>query len=246
LINDKKILGRTTDLINNIARANKLTVIEDVAQAHGSLLGNKRAGSFGKFSCFSFYPTKNLGEYGDGGMILTDDKKSAVLLRLLRNYGKKDNPFDSEILGYNSRLDELQAAILRVKLPHLDEMNKKRAKLVKLYKEMLDGYPLEFLSDRKGAESNHHILNVMCRSRRNNLIRFLESNNIQTNVYYPTPLHLMNAFKKYVGKNEKFPNSERASEEALALPLYPELSRKSVIFIAGKIIEFFYRNKVNG
>ena len=225
--------------INAIAKKYRLVVIEDAAQAHGSLLGRKKAGTFSLLSCFSFYPTKNLGAYGDGGIILTDNNRIAKNLRLLRNYGKKYNPFDSEIVGLNSRMDELQAAILRVKLRYLDRMNKKRISLFKLYKKGLKAAPLAFIKTGENAISNCHILTVLCSYRRESLRDFLESSGIQTNIYYPKALHQMNAFRKYVEKDEQFPASEMATRQALALPLYPELSRKDVCFIIAKIRDFF-------
>jgi dTDP-4-amino-4,6-dideoxygalactose transaminase len=149
--------------INSVAEENGIVVIEDAAQAHGSVLGNRKAGALGHVSCFSFYPTKNLGGYGDGGMVLTDDAKVAAHLRVLRNYGKKHNPFDSEILGYNSRLDELQASILRVKLRYLDLMNNQRKTLVDMYRDGLDGLPVRFLREYDGVKMNHHVCVVRTR-----------------------------------------------------------------------------------
>lgn len=225
--------------INRIAKYNSLCVIEDAAQAHGSTFRNKKAGCFGRLACFSFYPTKNLGAYGDAGLVLTDSRRIRDRLRLLRNYGKKDNPFDSEILGFNSRLDELQAAVLRVKLRHLDEMNRRRIHLAQLYKRELKSTPLIFPRIDEQVKSNYHILTVLCKRGRSGLIKFLASNKIQTNIYYPKPLHLMPAFKKYVSQYEKFPVSERTSKQAIALPFYPEMEEKKVIFITNKIKEYF-------
>ena len=226
--------------IKRIAARKRLILIEDAAQAHGSNLSGKKAGSFGMLSCFSFYPTKNLGGYGDGGIILTDSRKTAKRLKLLRNYGKKYNPFNSESLGFNSRLDELQAAILRVKLRHLDEMNDKRRALVELYRKELQDTPLTFLKAYAGGEPNCHILTVLCATERDGLLKFLEAHNIQANIYYPKPLHLMRAFRKYAGAREKFPVSEKMAKEAIALPLYPELGRKTVAFIAETIKKYFF------
>lgn len=225
--------------IEKIARRNGAFVVEDAAQAHGSSWDGKRAGSLGHISCFSFYPTKNLGGYGDGGMMLADKKSIADRLKLMRNYGKKYNPFDSEIVGCNSRLDEIQAAVLRVKLRYLEEMNKDRSRLADLYKEGLKGLPLFFLKEYDNAKTNYHIMTVLCKERRDGLIKFLEGHNVQTNIYYPTPLHKMRAFRKYVNSKEKFPVSEKISRQALALPMYPELSRNDVAFIIGKIKQYF-------
>jgi hypothetical protein len=237
------IFGYICDIeaLYSMARPRGIIVIEDAAQAHGSVYRERKAGSLGDVSCSSFYPTKNLGAYGDGGIVLTDDPKTADTIRLLRNYGKKSNPFDSDILGYNSRLDELQAAILRVKLRHLDDMNENRRKLVLLYKQGLDGLPLAFLKEREASLPNYHILTVLCPKRREALIRYLEGKGVQTNIYYPQPLHKMKAFRQYRRDGDKFPVSEKVSREAIALPLYPELSRKTVTYIIDMINKFFGR-----
>lgn len=229
--------------INQIGKDNNITCIEDASQAHGSTFMGKKAGSFGVLSCFSFYPTKNLGAYGDGGIILTNNTKIKEMLIQLRNYGKKKNDvFNSKIVGFNSRLDEIQAAVLRFKLRHLDHMNQKRYKLFSLYKKELENTPLSFLKVHSQVKSNLHLLNVFCKKNRSQLQKYLEQNKIQTNVYYPTPLHGMPAFKKYVTKNEKFPNSERVTKQILALPMYPELTIQQVKRITHTINHFF-KNK---
>lgn len=230
------------DIIQKLASKQGLVVIEDVAQGHGSSLNHKKAGSFGKLACFSFYPTKNLGGYGDGGMILTSDKKTADHLRLLRNYGKKDNVFDSAILGFNSRLDEIQAAILRVKLCDLDGMNKKRIKWVRLYEKELKNTPLFFLKSHDHVSPTYHVLVALYKENRDGLVAFLNSQKIQTNIYYPTPLHRMLPYQPFIKKNEKFPISEKISKEAFALPLYPEMKGEQVMFIIRKI-KYFFRNQ---
>lgn len=237
------LFGSVCDVtaINKTAKKNHICIIEDAAQAHGSIFRNKKAGSFGRLSCFSFYPTKNLGAYGDAGMVLTDSRRIRDRLRLLRNYGKKNNPFDSQILGFNSRLDELQAAVLRVKLHHLDEMNKKRTRLVEIYKRELKSAPIIFPKIEDHVKSNYHILAVLCENGRSRLVKFLAANKIQTNIYYPRPLHLMPAFRKYVSKYDKFPVSEKISKQVVAFPLYPEMEEEKVIFISKKIKEYFFK-----
>jgi dTDP-4-amino-4,6-dideoxygalactose transaminase len=227
--------------ILSLGKKYRIPVIEDAAQAHGSLIGSRKAGSVGDLSCFSFYPTKNLGGYGDGGAVLTYRRDFKEALNLYRNYGKKYDPFNSEIPGVNSRLDEIQAAILRVKLHHLDSLNRERADLVRLYQEGLRNEPLQFLPVPEGVTPNHHILTVRCPSRRDDLMKYLESRGIQTNVYYPKPLHCMSAYKEYVKEKQTFPEAEKLSFEALALPLYSELKPGTVEFIVGRIREFFGR-----
>ncbi len=222
-----------------LGRKHGLAVIEDAAQAHGSLIGPRKAGSVGDLSCFSFYPTKNLGGYGDGGLVLTNRADLRDALVLLRNYGKKSDPFNSEISGVNSRLDEIQAAILRVKLRSLDFLNEKRAQLVKRYEAGLENTPLKFLRAPEGATTNHHILTVLCPGGRDELADYLESHAIQTNVYYPKPLHAMAAYREFVKEKQVFPVAEKLCSRALALPLYPELTPETVERVIERIREFF-------
>jgi len=222
-----------------VGKKGGIAIIEDAAQAHGTLIGSRKAGSVGDLSCFSFYPTKNLGGYGDGGMVLTNNPDFRESLALLRNYGKKYDPFNSEILGVNSRLDEIQAALLRVKLRHLDRMNEQRANLVKLYKEGLQNEPVRFLQTPDAAKSNHHILTILCPFGRDEMAQFLEARGIQTNIYYPKPLHAMAAYRPYIRPNQTFPQSEKLCSQALALPLYPELKTSTVEFIIDQVKEFF-------
>jgi dTDP-4-amino-4,6-dideoxygalactose transaminase len=229
------------DKILQVAKRHGLVVIEDAAQAHGTMIGSRKAGSIGDLSCFSFYPTKNLGGYGDGGMVLTNNPDFRESVFLLRNYGKKSDVFNSEIPGVNSRLDEIQAALLRVKLRHLDRMNEQRANLVNLYKEGLKNEPVRFLRMPEGETTHHHILTIMCPVGRDQLAQFLESEHIQTNVYYPKPLHAMTAYREYIKSGQIFPEAEKLSSQALALPLYPELKSETVEFIIDRIKEFFKR-----
>jgi dTDP-4-amino-4,6-dideoxygalactose transaminase len=217
----------------------KLVVIEDACQAHGSTLDGRRAGAFGDLACFSFYPTKNLGGCGDGGMVLTDRADWDEGLRLLRNYGKRDDPFESHVLGFNSRLDELQAALLRAKLPHLEADNAARAALVARYREALAALPLSFLEEPEGRRTNHHVLTVRCPARRDELAAALARRGIQTNVYYPRPLPRMAAYRPFVTPGRDFPVAESLSRQALALPLYPELSPATVDYVGALIRAFF-------
>ncbi|MCF8106526.1 MAG: DegT/DnrJ/EryC1/StrS family aminotransferase [Desulfohalobiaceae bacterium] len=229
--------------IAEMARKYDLLVVEDAAQAHGSRIGDKKAGSFGSLSCFSFYPTKNLGGYGDGGMVLTNDPGYHETLLRLRNYGKQDDPFTSYVQGVNSRLDELQASVLRVKLEHLDRMNRERARRAEMYRKGLKDTPLVFLNTRPGylesVYTNHHILTVLCPDLRDALRAHLELQGIQTNIYYPTLLHQMPAYSPFVKKSQGFETAENLSRQALALPLYPELDVEDVEYVIEKILDFF-------
>ena len=235
------------DRIGEIARRHGLTVVEDAAQALGSELAGgdprqvRRAGALGDISCLSFYPTKNLGACGDGGMVLTDRLDWDDRLRLLRNYGKRDDPFESHVLGVNSRLDELQAALLRAKLPHLAAANAARGERVARYREALRGLPLRFLAAPPGRQSNHHILTVLCGERRDELAAALLADGIQTNVYYPRPLPRMAAYLPFVPAGREFPAAEALCRQALALPLYPELEPSVVDQVCQAIHGFFGR-----
>ncbi len=231
--------------ITELARRHELLVIEDAAQAHGSSIGDKKAGSYGALSCFSFYPTKNLGGYGDGGMILTNDSNYYETLLQLRNYGKRDDPFTSYRQGVNSRLDEVQAAVLRVKLKHLDRMNQERSRRAQIYQKGLKDSPLLFLNSQhsqlENVYTNNHIFTVLCPDQRDDLRAYLELQRIQTNIYYPTLLHQMPAYRSFVRENQSFETAEILSRQALALPLYPELDLDDVEYIIEKILDFFER-----
>jgi dTDP-3-amino-3,4,6-trideoxy-alpha-D-glucose transaminase len=234
--------------IQEIADRHGLTMVEDAAQAIGSEIAIdggagqvRRAGALGDISCLSFYPTKNLGACGDGGMVLTDRPDWDDKLRLLRNYGKRDDPFESHVLGVNSRLDELQAALLRAKLPHLAGANAARAERVARYRQALQGLPLRFLAEPPGRRSNHHILTVLCGERRDELAAALLQDGIQTNVYYPRPLPRMAAYLPFVPAGQEFPGAEALSRQALALPLYPELALSVVDRVCQAIHGFFAR-----
>lgn len=200
-----------------------IAIIEDAAQAHGSRLGSSHAGTMGDIGVFSFYPTKNLGGYGDGGMVVTANRDLADRLRLLRNYGMVDK--DHTITaGLNSRLDELQAAILRVKLKHLDEFNANRNRCARLYVRKLD--ETRFTHQRVADQvcSNDHVFAVRFRGDRVRLIKDLDEQGIQTNIYYLLPLHLQESLA-YLGYREgDYEVAESLCREVLALPMYSELS----------------------
>ena len=214
-----------------------IQIIEDCAQAHGATIGKTKVGSLGDIAIFSFYPSKNLGAYGDGGMILTKKKKLFEKIRALRMYGETKRYKSHEISGV-SRLDELQAAILRVKLRHLDAWNRKRRELASLYAQGLSNSTgLTITPYEKGA--CYHLFVIRTR-KRDALKKFLDSHGIGTAIHYPIPLHLVVALKKYGYKRGDFPMSEQLSREVLSLPLYPEM-RKSDVRQVVKIIRNFCR-----
>jgi dTDP-4-amino-4,6-dideoxygalactose transaminase len=221
--------------IVDLARRHSLKVIEDCAQAHGARYADRVVGSLGDVACFSFYPTKNLGAIGDGGLVATNDPVIAENLNLLRQYGWRER-YVSEIAGWNTRLDELQAAILRVKLRHLDADNAKRQALAALYAEQLAGVvtlPIE------PAHTRHvYHLYVIRHPRRDALMQFLHARGIGTAIHYPAPIHLQPAYRGRLGDVGSLPETERAAREIVSLPMYPELSAADVRTVAQAVREF--------
>jgi dTDP-4-amino-4,6-dideoxygalactose transaminase len=221
--------------IMEIASEHNLRVIEDCAQAHGATYYGKRVGSYGDLACFSFYPTKNLGALGDGGMVVTNDTGLAERARLLREYGWAER-YVSHIAGWNSRLDEIQAALLRVKLRHLDEDNRKRARIADQYGEGLSDCMLVLPSVRDNATHAFHLY-VVRSSRRDQLQTFLKDRGIGTLVHYPVPIHLQAAYDKRMAST-LLQQTERAAREVLSLPIYPELSDSDVQQVIESIRDF--------
>jgi dTDP-4-amino-4,6-dideoxygalactose transaminase len=222
------LYGQPADLepILSIARAYGLRVIEDCAQAHGAMYHGKRVGAWGDIACFSFYPTKNLGALGDGGMIVTNDPALARQARLLREYGWAER-YVSHICGWNSRLDELQAAVLRVKLHYLDAKNVTRAQLAAVYDEALAGTGLGTPKRRPDATHAYHLY-VVRSPKRDALQAFLKARNIDALIHYPVPVHLQRAYKGRLPGSNSLPETERAAREVLSLPMYPELGESDL------------------
>ena len=217
------LYGQTADMdpINEIARGRGLKVIEDAAQAHGARYRDRRAGSLGDAAGWSFYPTKNLGAYGDAGAVTTDDDELAERIRLLRNYGSKSKYYNEE-KGINSRLDELQAALLRVRLRHLEEWNSRRSRIAAKYLEELRGTGLMLPVICEGADPVWHLF-VVRSNRRDELQRHLKSEGVNTLVHYPVPPHLQEAYKDARLAGE-YPITEAIHREVLSLPMGPHLS----------------------
>nr|WP_243141148.1 DegT/DnrJ/EryC1/StrS family aminotransferase [Alkaliphilus pronyensis] len=231
------------DSIVSIAKKYKLKIIEDSAQAIGSKYQDKSIGSFGDTGCFSFYPTKNLGAFGDGGMIVTNDSKIAEKLLLLRSNGAKIKYYH-DILGFNSRLDELQASILNVKLKYLNQWTVKRRNIAKLYNELLypriiDGkLPIQLPIEPENAYHVYHQYTIQAMDR-NKLKSYLEQAGIGSTIYYPKPVHLQRAYIQLNYKLCDFPVTERACNEVLSLPMFPELTEDEAIRVANSIISFY-------
>ncbi|HZL59977.1 MAG TPA: DegT/DnrJ/EryC1/StrS family aminotransferase [Stellaceae bacterium] len=218
------LYGQSADLdsIGRLARAHGVKLIEDCAQSHGAQLNGKRLGSLGDISCFSFYPTKNLGAFGDGGAVLTGDDAAAARLRALREYGWHDR-YVSAVPGMNSRLDELQAALLRVKLKGLDRANARRAAIAGRYDKGLEGTSLGLPQRRRNATHVFHQYVVRAKNR-DALRAALADRGIGTAIHYPMPVHLQPAYAGRVALDPAgLAETERASREILSLPMFPEL-----------------------
>ena len=218
------------DAINDIARRHGLKVVEDAAQAHGARYRDRQAGSLGDAAGWSFYPTKNLGAYGDAGAVTTDDDELADKVRLLRNYGSKSKYYNEE-RGINSRLDELQAALLRVRLTHLNEWNSRRARIAAKYLEELVETELMLPGVCEGADPVWHLF-VVRSKRRDELQRYLKSKGVNTLVHYPVSPHLQLAYKD-ASFSAGYPISEAIHREALSLPMGPHLSEQE----AARVVE---------
>jgi dTDP-4-amino-4,6-dideoxygalactose transaminase len=229
------------DGIMEIASQYHLAVIEDACQAHGAEFQGKRAGSFGAMGCFSFYPTKNLGAYGDGGMVVTNNKKLYETLSLLRCYGEKKK-YQHHLKGGNSRLDEIQAAILRVKLKYLDRWNKERRKKASIYKDILEGTGV-ILPDEKDWTRHVYHLFVIRTKMRDGLQAFLKTKGIDTLIHYPIPIHLQKAYKELGYQRGDLPVTEKCSREILSLPFFPELREEEMEEVEKQIKEFFKGNR---
>jgi len=211
-------------------------VLEDAAQAIGSEWQGKRAGEMGRVACFSFFPSKNLGGIGDGGMVVSNDAALADKVRLLREHGARPK-YHHHILGQNSRLDALQAAVLRVKLRHLEAWHAGRQKNAALYRELLAGTNVGLPLAR--AEARHIYNQFVIRTpKRDGLRQHLTDAGIGNEIYYPRPLHLQECFADLGHKDGDFPVSEAAAKETLALPIYPELTNEQIAYVSAKIHEF--------
>ncbi len=224
------LYGHPADMdgIGEIAGRRGLMVIEDCAQAHGATLHGRRLGCFGRAAAFSFYPTKNLGAMGDGGAMVTADLAVAERARSLREYGWRERYVSATGGGFNTRLDELQAAILRVKLPYLDEENERRRALAAVYRQGLAGKGIALPETRPDATHVYHQY-VVRTGRRDSLRAFLRENGVETGIHYPVPVHLQPA---YVGRLASdpagLPQTEQAAREVLSLPMHPHLTDGTV------------------
>lgn len=247
----KKITGKTRAIIPvhmygqmanmgpllDFGQEHGIRIIEDACQAHGALYRDKKAGSIGDVGCFSFYFTKNLGGYGEGGMVATNDPHIAEIVQLYRNHGHKAK-FEHAVFGYNGRLDEIQAAILRIKLKYLNEYNNKRRGIAKRYNMLLRDTPLVLPQEAEGRTHVYHLYVVRSRER-DALQDFLNNRGIGTGIHYKTPVHLQEASRGLGYKKGDFPAVEAACDEILSLPIYPELDQESQDYVVESIKEFY-------
>jgi len=233
------LYGQPADMdpIMEIAQKYHLAVLEDACQAHGARYKGKAAGTIGAAGCFSFYPGKNLGAYGEGGAVVTDDPEIAQKIRIIRDHGQQEK-YIHEIEGYNGRLDAIQAGVLRIKLKRLKQWNRARQTHAALYDKLLGEIPaVRFAEVADFAESAYHLYVIMVNDR-DGLQQFLAEKGIATGLHYPRPLHLQKAYEQLGYKTGDFPVAEKAAARLLSLPMYPELTREQIEYVAACIKEF--------
>jgi dTDP-4-amino-4,6-dideoxygalactose transaminase len=244
------LYGQPADLgpIFEIAGRHNLIVIEDAAQAHGARYKGRRVGPLGRAGCFSFYPGKNLGAYGEGGAVVTNDKEVARRVRLLRDHGSEQK-YRHEIVGYNFRLEGIQGAVLGVKLKHLDRWNELRRGHAARYRELLA--PLEasgalaLPEEMSYAESVYHLFVVQAEAR-DALQRFLSAAGVQTGIHYPVPVHLQPAYASLGHKEGDFPEAERQARRLLSLPMFAELTARQTAYVSDALGDFFAETAAAG
>jgi len=229
------LFGQPCDMDPILAVANKhgLKVIEDCAQAFGARYKGRIAGTLGDAACFSFFPSKNLACYGDGGMVITGDAKTDATLRMLRNHGSSVRYYHN-LLGYNSRLDELQAAIVRVKLKRIDAFNEGRRRAAGLYRKHIRRSDITLPSEAEGRHHVYHQFTILT-DRRDQLQEALLRSGIASAVYYPVPLHRQEVFRDSPSRHGAFPVSDHIASRVLSLPMFPEITEEEILTISGVI-----------
>ena len=235
------LYGQSCDMdkIIDIAKKHNIKVVEDCAQAHGTTWNNKKVGTFGDIACWSFYPTKNLGAFGDGGAITTDNDEYAEQIRIIRNYGASKTHYDNELVGMNSRLDELQACLLRVKLSHLDELNNERVNIANRYNNEVKNEYIVPLQTRPGSNNVYHQYVVHVKDeKRDALMNYLKDNEIGTIIHYPIPSPLQTAYNYLGYKKGDFPIAEKYANEVLSLPMYNGMSKDELDYVIDKLNSF--------
>ena len=227
------LFGQVADMetIAGIARKHGVSIVEDACQSHGAVYRGTRAGAIGEIGCFSFYPGKNLGAFGDAGAVVTANADLGERIHLLRDYGQRVK-YHHEFKGYNSRLDSIQAAVLRVKLRHLDEWNKKRRAVAKLYSRFLSGIDGIALPEEREDGSHVYHLYVVRIANRDVVLDKLKAKGISCGIHYPIPIHLQKAYQDLGYVRGSFPVTEKHSEQVLSLPMFPELTEEEVTYVS--------------
>lgn len=232
------LYGQASDMapIVELCKKYKLRLVEDCAQSHGACFEGKMTGTFGDIGCFSFYPSKNLGAFGDGGAIVTDDEQIAKDMKVYRNYGSEKRYYN-KVVGTNSRLDEIQAGLLRVRLSHLDELTEEKRKIAARYLGELHNDKIRLPRFIEGATHVYHQFVVRCRER-DELIAYLNEKGIGTIIHYPIPPHLAEAYQYLGFKEGDFPMTEKHAKEVLSIPMYNGMTEEEQTFIIDAINEF--------
>lgn len=232
------LYGQPADMdpIMELARQHDLVVIEDACQAHGARYKGQRVGSIGHAAAFSFYPAKNIGAAGDGGIVVTNDAEIDQKLRMLRNYGQPQKYYH-EVIGYNRRLDTLQAAILRIKLRYLDTWNDARRTHAGLYGQLLAQSPIVVPVVAENVEPVWHLYVIQVEDR-DGLQSYLSEQGISTGIHYPIPIHLQHAYESLGYEKNDFPSTERAARKILSLPMYPDLDPGKITYVVEHIQQF--------
>lgn len=234
------LYGQPADMaaIQSLARKHGLVVVEDAAQAHGAFYQNQRVGTLGDVACFSFYPGKNLGAYGDAGAIVTNDEALAAKCRMLANHGRLEK-YRHLKEGYNSRLDGLQAAILSAKLPHLEKWNQARRRVADYYFKTIKTTGVILPEIRSDVESVYHLFVIQTEDREK-LIEYLKIQGIETGIHYPIPLPEQDAYRNAGWHPGDFPVANRLSQRILSLPMFPEMTEAEINFVASAINQFYH------
>jgi dTDP-4-amino-4,6-dideoxygalactose transaminase len=235
------LYGQTADMdaVNAVARGRGIKVVEDAAQAHGASYKGKKAGNLGDAACFSFYPTKGLGGFGDGGMVVTDDAGVYEQVKMLRDYGRADR-YSHKIKGYNSRLDTLQAVVLLAKLKHLDEWNAMRAAVADQYRELLADTPLDLPAVKDGRV---HVYQTFCvaTDNRDRIIEELKAKGVSALIHYPIPVHLQEAYSELGYKRGDFPQSERHADRIMSLPMFPHMTGEQIKYVCDSLKNIYQK-----
>lgn len=224
------------DAVKKVIGDRNITIIQDAAQSHGALYKKSVTGSYAPVTSFSFYPGKNLGAFGDAGAVVTNDRELAEKIKMMSDHGRISK-YEHLIHGTNARMDNLQAAVLNVKMKYLDEWNSRRRKIVNKYRNALEDI-VRFIDEESFARPVYHLC-VVRTPYRDDLIKFLNEHGVSTGIHYPVPLHMQPVYKDLGYKYGDFPRTEKISEEILSLPLYPEMTEEMADFVIAQVKEYF-------